>query len=482
MNDALADWVGRLDKQPLPILRANHQLLWTLSGAENADMGRLADAIELAPGICILLLRHINGLRHKHLRTEITTPRHALMMLGIQKFRELLRDIPCIDDLSSTAQQRVRRSFSQSYHAAYQARDWGRINRDLNTEELFTAAQLHNVGEMLLQIYAPDEVGRVYKLMRQKDMEPEEAQYVVFGFGFDQLSLELAELWLLPTLLRDSLHGENAQLHRARNIMLAAQLSNAVNRGWYTSQVDTLIEEIAEFLYADIASTATLLHRNAVEAAAASLNYNVAHPASQLLLPAEARGEFLQQATNSLETNSQGSVVDFCLAPQRAVLLRVLRTLNKPEKRLPLKNVFELVLEGMHDGLGLNRVVFAMRTPDKGQLRAASIIGSDNDPVFNRFVIDLNSNNLFERLLQKQQSLWLDENNREKFHPLIPLNFHRLTHNDSFFVMSLFVKNKPIGIFYADRHTRACRLDQESYRRFRQLVTMTAHHLAKRGN
>ena len=170
---------------------------------------------------------------------------------------------------------------------------------------------------------------------------------------------------------------------------------------------------------------------------------------------------------------------DFCLMPQRRVLLRVMKSLTQTEESLSLKKVLALTMEGMHEGLGLNRVVFAMLTPDKGQLRARSILGSDNDPLFNRFVIDLESHNLFTRLLEKPQSLWLDENNRGKFFPLIPIGFHKLIRNDSFLVMSLFVRNKPVGIFYADRHTNACRLDAESYKRFKQLVAQASQTLSR---
>jgi hypothetical protein len=161
------------------------------------------------------------------------------------------------------------------------------------------------------------------------------------------------------------------------------------------------------------------------------------------------------------------------------VLARVLKTLNQPEESLPLKEVIRLVLEGMHDGLGLNRVVFAGLTPNKDQLRASYMLGSDNDTAFKQFAVDLSGHNLFARLMEKQQSLWLDDNNRKKFFQIVPINFHKLINNDSFFVMSLYVRDKPVGLFYADRHSRNCRLDGESYKRFKQLVTMAGHHLGK---
>lgn len=481
MNNALAAWVKRLDQADLPALKANTGLMRQLAADENVDMSRLATLIESDPGLTLRLMRYINNLRHKHLRSEITTVRNALMMLGLTHVQQIPQGLTSIEELDEVDSLRLRKHFSQALHAAYQARDWARITKDLIADELYLAALLHNLGETLLNLHAPQEMARVRDLMQQKQMEANEAEYVVFGFSIDQLTLELARLWRLPSLLIDSLHGENAQHKRVLNVMLAAHVAKAAEQGWYSPRTVKLVEQTADFLLSDTASTATLIHKNAVEAARNSAQLNVPHPAACLLIPAHVQAEE-KRPPSGVKIQPEllpDEDADFCLMPQRRVLLRVMKSLTQTEESLSLKKVLALTMEGMHEGLGLNRVVFAMLTPDKGQLRARSILGSDNDPLFNRFVIDLESHNLFTRLLEKPQSLWLDENNRGKFFPLIPIGFHKLIRNDSFLVMSLFVRNKPVGIFYADRHTNACRLDAESYKRFKQLVAQASQTLSR---
>ncbi len=480
MNNALAAWVKRLDHADLPALKANTELMRQLAANENVNMVRLAALIESDPGLTLRLMRYINNLRHKHLRSEITTVRNALMMLGLTHVQQIPQGLSTLEELDETAGLRLRKHFSQALHAAHQARDWARLTKDLVVDELYLATLLHNLGESLLDLYAPQEMERVRELVQQKQMEASEAEYVVFGFSIDQLSLELARLWRLPTLLLDSLHGENAQHKRVLNVMLAAQLAKAVEQGWYSARSQKLIEQAADLLLSDLASTATLVHRNAVEAARESACLNVPHPAASLLAPATRAGKPRSQTgAGSLAEPLPDAETDFCLMPQRRVLLRVMKSLSQSGANLSLKQVLALAMEGMHEGLGLNRVVFAMITPDKSQLRARSILGSDNDPLFNRFVIDIENQNLFVRLLEKPQSLWLDEGNRDKFSTLIPEDFHKLIRIDSFFVMSLFVRNKPVGIFYADRHTSACRLDGESYKRFKQLVAQSSQTLGR---
>ncbi|MGM0592975.1 MAG: HDOD domain-containing protein [Pseudomonadota bacterium] len=476
MNEALASWVKRLDNHSLPALEVNIERLRQLGAQEDGDLDQMVAVIEADPGLTLRLMRYINNLRHKHLRSEISTVRHGLMMLGLSHVQQLPEGVAPLESLEPTRRPPLLRQLNRSFHAAWQARDWAYRQRDTVADELYMATLLHNVGQMLLTVHAPEELERVQELMHEKQMAADEAEYVVFGFSIDQLTLELARLWRLPSLLRDSLHSENAQHSRVLNVMLAAQLATEAEHGWYHRAMLELLEQLCDFLLVDIASTATLVHQNAVEAARASGHFAVADAACALLHPVPLEREERQA---DAEREQEQELSEFCLAPQRQVLLRVLKELAELPDGAPLRRALELALEGLHEGLGLNRVVFAMLTPDKEQLKARSIVGSENDPLFSRFAVDLASHNLFMRLMEKPQSLWLNDDNRGKFFPLIPIQFHKQIRIDSFFVMSLFVRSKPIGMFYADRHTEACKLDAESYRHFKHLVAQVSHTLSR---
>lgn len=479
MNDALADWVKKLDTHCLPSLRANAERLRALGGQEDADIDEMVTLIETDPGLAMRLMRYINNLRHKHLRNEISTVRNGLMMLGMSHVQKLSENLEFIDAQPEQTQQRLLRHFSQALHAGTQVREIARLSKETIADELYLAAILHNTGGMLLDLHAPQEMDRVRELMHEKQLEADEAEYVVFGFTCDQLTIELAELWKLPAILLDSLRGQNARHKRVLSVMLSAQLAKASEQGWYSRQCLNLLESLADLLLADIASAATLVHQNAVEAAREAAHLGVWHPAMALLHPVPLQTQTEPGNKPLPELLSTDSQADFCLAPQRPVLLKVLKRLSNPEPELLLRDVLMLTMEGMHDGLGLNRVMFAMLTPDKDQLKARRILGSDNDPLFNRFAVDLNGHNLFVRLLEKPVALWLDDENRSKFFPLIPISVHKLIRNDSFYVMSLFIRDKPVGIFYADRHTRSCRLDAQSYKYFKHLVTQASMCLSQ---
>ena len=482
MNEALVTWLNKLSSQSLPALKINCELLGQIARDERCDMEKLAIVIESDPGLSVLLLRHINQLRQKNKRNEITTPRHALMMLGMEQFKKLLLQVTTSDDLTEGAQLRLHQLYSQAVHAAYQARALGELRRDMDTAELYSSALLHSIAEVMLSLHAPQEMQQVQKLINSKGQLPQEAQTAVLGFTFDQLGFELTKAWGLPSLLLESVRGEVEASSRANTIVLASQIARLSQQGWYQQALYQFIEGLAEQLTAEGHNIATLLHRTAVDAANGATAYRVPHPAALLLYPAqdpdtEQSVSTIQKSPRAAEAESASGA--YCLMPQRLLLARALKKLHSTTQQLAYDEVIQLCLEGMHKGLALNRVVFCEFQTKGQQLRASQAVNSHQYPELQRITIDTAKDNLFSRLMEKQQAFWLDDDNRAKFFSFVPVNFHKLINNDSFFVMSLLVNGAPAGMFFADRESRQCRLDAESYKRFKQLITLARHHLER---
>lgn len=489
MHNTLNAWADKLQHTVLPALPQTVAELARLSADDNVNMWNLARVVEKDPGLCIALLRRVNNGGQKRLRTEVTTVEHAMMMLGLTQLRALPKNIPLIQRTGEpSGRERALQLMAQSYHAAWQARALARLRKDMEPDEIFLPALLHHLGEILLWLYAPAKMTQIEDLTKQQQMDPEEAQYVVLGFGLDHLTLMLARHWGLPTLLQDSLKSESAQQPRIYGIMLAVQLARTAEHGWYRAATTTVLEQIAEQLGHDFSYIAMQAHHNAVEAAHLVGCYPTTPAAALLLHPSQpdaAPGwrpelppqQAPQAATASLQEETTAA---FCLAPQLHILRRSLQELQTGihAGNLTLQKILSLTMDGMHDGMGLNRVVFALLTQERHQLRARAIAGADNDPVFNRFLIELNGAHLFTRLLEKPQALWINDTNRIKFWPIVPKSFQRTIGCNSFLVLSVFVKDRPVGLFYADRHSTACMLDSHAYYRFKQLGLLAAKAMA----
>ena len=460
MLTAVTDWEQRLESVPVPAFRHSFESLRPLCRNENVRMAALADVIQEDPGLTIRLLRMINHLNHKHLGAEVTTVEHALMMLGLAQVASITDGLPQIEDIpAGPGRDGLMRTLSRAYHAAYQAWDWARLQKDAEPDEIFAATLLHQLAEMLLWLQAPEKMVEVEELVGSSGIDPEEAQYVVLGFGLDQLGAALAKAWSLPTLVRESLLPENAQHARPLCVMLGVQLAREVERGRSGNRTRAVIGQVAEYLHWPVEAAASRAHRNAVEAARATTFYQVLPAAARLLEPIGA-------------VPREDAAAEFCLTPRPDVFNRVVGTLSTPATELTATGIIALSLEGLHEGAGLNRVVFAMLSKDQQRLRARNIVGADNDALFNQFGIELEGDSLFSRLMRKPQAIWINDTNRDRSWPLVPEAFRHTVRTYSFFAMSVFVKGRPAGLFYADRHTSECSLDAAAYEQFKRLAVL----------
>ena len=465
--DVLQDVLKKTGEQHFPVMEKTIVALRKVCANENAKIEQISHIVSRDPGLTIYLLRICNKKSTSSLRTEITSISQALMMLGIEQVNKLPAKLPSLDkQLKEPAKTRLLMTFSRAFHAAEQATEWANYRRDMNTDEIFVATQMHFIGEMAIAMFYPDKLTEIDHLRRKRQMATEEIQYLVLGFTINQLSYELARKWDLPALVLEALKAENAKYPRAYNIMLAVQLARAAAVDWHGGKTHVIQRQVAEFLDIPIPKIVTANHKLAVEVARATNMYGVRPAAALLPMLDEPLEEDVVQLRNP------NKHADICLIPLRPLLQKIMASIRDAGNTISLKELIHLVLSGMHDGIGLNRVVFATQDTEEKKLIPYAIKGADNDPVFNRFEIKLNKQNLFGRLMQKSQAIVINNKTRDTFWELVPKEFKKFIVTNSFLAMSIYVKNEEIGFFYADRHTQDCQIDDTSYRLFKSLCTL----------
>lgn len=466
----IAEWIKRIGQRPIPVLASTIHGLTRLIDQERIPLGEFADIVHRDPGLTAQLLRTTNTMRRGRLSAEVTAVEPALLMLGLEQLRKLPSTLPILDKvLRDPARHRLLKTCSCAYHAAVQARDWAIARRDMQPDEVFAAAQLHFIGDMVLSIFAAEQLDRIERMTREEHIAEEEAQYIVLGFSLDQLSLALTQEWRLPALVQQSLAAENAQHPRALGVMLAVQLARASELGWYRPQVNALLDQGADLLGFEPDTMAVRVHRTAVRAAQASI-YGVTPAAALLpLLPLPE--------PDAVDDTAEPEEAGICLMPNAATLAEVMARLRQPAGLNP-QALMDTLMRGLHDGIGMNRAAFTMLSADRQNLQVRALAGTDNDTRFNRLQIPLDNSSLFKRLLERQQAVWINDDNRARLWPLVPESFRTLIGTHSFFAMSIFVRDKAVGLFYADRHSDACGLDAHSYQQFKSLCTQAAAAMA----
>lgn len=475
--DVVEEWAARLSHKVFPIFEKTAADMAAIDESNGGSIDRVCKNILFDAGAVLALLRKANSMTRGPLSSDINTAESAAMMIGLHNLRAMPGKLPRVKvPAGNEIEQGYLQVVSRAYHAGYQAYEFACHRADMTPKEVFIAAFMHDIGKMALWLNGGDEMPRIQKLMIEEHMPVDEAQYVVLGFSLDELSLALARRWGLPEFVQDALQAEKAVNKRVLAVMLAAQLSRHAEKSWYSQETCDCLENIAEYLEMSFQSTVDLVHKNAVAAARETEHLGAWHAAANLPMiyepPVEEQTE---DGVLAIDEKSNDVIpVHFCMMPQKNIFEDVEKRIREFAGITNINSLLELAMHGYHEGLGLNRVVFAMLSKDRSQLQARHLAGTDNDPMFSQFAIQLEPVNLFTHIMKKQQSLWINDSNRERFFPMVPSNVRRMIKTDSFMASSIFAKDKSIGMIYADRHLGDSHIDELCYNRFKQLSRLVA--------
>ncbi|GMR19876.1 MAG: hypothetical protein BMS9Abin36_0471 [Gammaproteobacteria bacterium] len=469
----LSERLDQLASRPLPVMGSSARAMQALAQDGDIPISAYDNLVLKDPSLATNLIRLANGGQRSFLRSNVATVEQAAIMLGLSKVQGLPGRLPVIEkSVRPEGRLGFLRVMSGAYHAAFQAWNWATFRKDMAPEEVFVAAMLHNAGDMMLWAHVPDKMLRIEKMLCERRMPQDEVEYVVLGCGVDQVARHLSLAWHLPELVQNSLRPENALLPRALGIMLANKLARAAERGWHHGEMDNVLKSVADYLDIEEDEVTQQVYGIAIKSAHEARFPGVMSAAAKLvMIPVEEE-----------EPEEEEQVSKACLIPRTDVLNNALRLIKNPKERFLLHDLMRIVMHGLHEGVGLNRSVFALLDSERSMLKARFMVGTDNDPEFNRFQLDLNGRHLFSRLLEKPQSIWINDSNRSKMWPLVPKGFRKLIGVDSFLAMSVFVRNRPVGLIYADRHVTGCDLDQRSYEQFKMVCRETSVAMTRLAN
>jgi HD-like signal output (HDOD) protein len=142
----------------------------------------------------------------------------------------------------------------------------------------------------------------------------------------------------------------------------------------------------------------------------------------------------------------------------------------RAKKNHPLHEQIDNAIREMQTVLGLERIMFAMLTADHSEIRCR-LLAERQKSGLGGFSVPATSTNLFNLLITKPHTLWVNPNNQVKYRPYIPESAVPLIHENDFFLSSVIVNGKAIGIFYADATDSP--LDKDKFHLFKKMMERT---------
>jgi len=221
-QDGLAKWVQMLADMEVPVLAHGMLLLRKLSLNADESPQDIADVVLHDPLLAVNVLRYVQEHRGRRRSTDITTVTHAVMMLGISPFHEKFTDLPTAEVTlagRAGAFDGLRTVIKRARFAALCAREWARLRKDVDPEEVMVAALLHDLAEMLLWCHAPAKMAAVAGLLLENPaVSPDAAQQAMVGFPLSELQSGLINAWQMPVLLRMLADPQHARNPRVLNV------------------------------------------------------------------------------------------------------------------------------------------------------------------------------------------------------------------------------------------------------------------------
>ena len=437
MPDPVAHWVEKLTAKPLPALREGIQLVRVMLDSPSVDHVRLSNFIEFDPGFCVHVFRAMNRLpkRPKEVITKLSV---AIPMLGMERMATATRELKAAETvLKRKPFAGLTECFSRAAHAAIYALILAQRREAEAPSEYAVAALLHDIGEMALWVHSPEQIEDIN--LRTARGEPRAtAAREVLGCTIEQISEGISRAWELPALTIQAQDPTNSYLEAPLTVMLAAALARSTARGWHTRAAQDDIELFAEFLDTEYDAATGCLHALAAEAARRLTGRGFLLPAFALIQ---------QQPAAPRQTPAA--------APAQAAA------------RPTLSDTIAGALHAMRDQQHLRRLMFATITPDRKGLKCRFAVDIPTRPSLKGFSLKFERTNLFTALLKKSQTFWLNDGNRSKYLPLVPPQTRSVLSEDGFLMMSVFMKNRPVGILYADSGDSDAPLTADSYTVFK---------------
>ena len=485
----MPDWLARLQPGGLPVYRRTKATLARLSSRRDRLTAReIALEIYLDPFATLAVIHTVAARGTRRFDTEVTTVEHALMMQGIGAYLEAAQGLPVLEDTaagrdakaSALLQQLTRRA----QHAAWQARDFAVLHSDIHAEEVEVAAILHHVPEMLLWLRAPAAALEL-KRQRRKAGTAVEAETAALGMSLQAFRRGVLEAWHVPGLIRDLL--DDTHTERPRQIILKSCLAIAElsERGWWDEGLMEHYLALGSVENAPVETVIATVHGNAPR---------VARACDWLQAPAAATwgpmipGPWPQDEEEEAPApqpappppTSQVAAQPACPVPNKAAFSDAMKGIEAHlDGSYNLNQMSVLILKGLHTGLGLSRIVFAMVTPDGERVRTRFSLGIPQEDPLRQFDFPLAGKDLFAQLMGKMQGVWLSETNRERLWPMVDPKLQKLIGSGDFYAMSLHAANRPVGLIYADRGHAECALDPLTYTDFKLLCLQAARGLGK---
>lgn len=338
-------WVTYLSKVELPVLANTLRRINELADNRNSTVNELASVILNDAQLTSQVLRLSNTVFYNQTRTQVSTVSRAITLIGFDAVKSMAISSLIVDALlQRNDRPHLLSCLARAIHAAVQARCLMPKRNETALEEVFIGALLMNIGELAFWSCETDQANELEQRLRLEEA-PVPAQKAVLHSTFTEITRGLVEAWSLGPFIRDVVSPGPANSPATSLVRHSVEMARLSEQGWSGTEMDKVLEQLGKDIDENPATVRDRIKVNASEAARVAVSLGI--PQVTALMPGNRKADDPPKAK----------------APEMdpELQLQILRDLTHSLAEQPnINEVCELVIEGIHRAIGMQRVALLM--------------------------------------------------------------------------------------------------------------------------
>ncbi|NOQ82016.1 MAG: HDOD domain-containing protein [Methylophaga sp.] len=492
-NNKIDAWIQQLTDEDMPVFAGTVTSVTEAVNNDDTSAADVAQTILKDASLTGRLLKMANSFYYNPNGHKINTITRSVMVLGFDQVRALALSLVLVDALSDGVhREKITEEMAQSFHAAIQAQALAKRTKSKSPENIFVATLLSRLGNMAFWAFSGDKAKALCDLMESEGLSENDAEKEVLGFHLHDLTIGLSKSWALGELLDMSLSGNYHDDSQVELIDMGHDLAQTAKNGWEEEDAQLVIERVAGKLKLPVPEAEKFVHENAKQAKEITKMYGVTEASQRipqanvilidgsdsdlepemgieeteketLLSEHEAPSTVEEQEIEIVDTNSSYP------EPDTDKQLMIMQEITEVMEEKPSINViFEMVLEGLYHGVGMDRSLFAILSEDHKTLRCKYALGEDNERLMKEFNIDVShSSNIFHQAVTNKKAVHIPEDPK-KLAGTLTRDMLKLLGPPPYLIMPTIVRGKVIGVFIADRNASKRQIEAKDFLAFQQ--------------
>jgi HD-like signal output (HDOD) protein len=447
----LDQWTRALCDKEMPIFSNTAQNIYSTLDDKKKGAMELGSIILQDPNLTSKILKISNTVYYNPSNQKINTISRAIIILGSQVIREITIACSFFESIiSSKNKQYANEEIAHAIHAAVQAKEIAILCNDTSPEEIFIATLLNNIGSITFWCFGDKHCQYLAELIDSGNFSPQEAEKKVLGFSLSELGKSLAKSWKLGGLIEDAISNPPSLNTRTQTIQQGKEIVHAINTGWKSKAMESCLKKLASSSGKSQKEMKLFLKKNTESAAKIAYQFG-AHDASH----------FIQSDTDTPSKLSKPGSSEFI--DKKQIQFQILQDItHHMEGSININLLFEMIVEGIHRGVGMDRTVFCLFNSGKSVLIEKLSLGwlKEHNTSTIKFEPSNMPANLFFKAINTMSGIWATpEADSALFSPHVINTIGR----SECFLIPIQSENTPIGLFYCDRSFSNKPLTEEDF-------------------